>query len=362
MRGLKQVVKRYVKNSENVKKIINKLNEVARQEEGKSKRGGKTSQEKPRVASVNKDVIYPLISEYKYNKRIYNYLLELHDGYKIRRWVIEQMYYSTIGRFPNLDDPKSLNEKMQWMRLNYHDPLMTKCVDKCTFKEYIGEMIGEEYVVPLYGVWDNVNEIDFEALPDKFAIKSTWGWGDLQNILVKDKSKLNIHKAKALLSNWLMDWNNYYYQSFEWDSKDIPPRIIAEQLLEPKCGEIIDYKFYCYNGVCRHFLVCMDRKTKTKYINFDLNFNCIKLSPNSYVTDEKFEKPPTFPLMLQIAEKLAKPFPFVRVDFYDIDGKIYVGELKFSPGGGFNTYYEDWDNKLGSFLKLPEANIAVATK
>ena len=201
MRGLKQVVKRYVKNSENVKKIINKLNEVARQEEGKSKRGGKTSQEKPRVASVNKDVIYPLISEYKYNKRIYNYLLELHDGYKIRRWVIEQMYYSTIGRFPNLDDPKSLNEKMQWMRLNYHDPLMTKCVDKCTFKEYIGEMIGEEYVVPLYGVWDNVNEIDFEALPNKFAIKSTWGWGDLQNILVKDKSKLNIHKAMALLSN-----------------------------------------------------------------------------------------------------------------------------------------------------------------
>ena len=228
------------------------------------------------------------------------------------------------------------------------------------FKEYIGAVIGEEYVVPLYGAWDNVNEIDFDALPDKFAIKSTWGWGDLQNILVKDKSKLDIHKTKALLSNWLMDWNNYYYQSFEWDSKDIPPRIIAEQLLEPECGEIIDYKFYCYNGICRHFLVCKDRKTKTKYINFDLNFNCIKLSPNSYVTEEKFEKPPTFQTMLQIAEKLAKPFPLVRVDFYDIDGKIYVGELTFSPGGGFNTYYEDWDNKLGSFLKLPQANVVPA--
>ena len=94
--------------------------------------------------------------------------------------------------------------------------------------------------------------------------------------------------------------------------------------------------------------------------NIDLNFNCIKLSPNSYVTEEKFEKPPTFQSMLQIAEKLAKPFPLVRVDFYDIDGKIYVGELTFSPGGGFNTYYEDWDNKLGSFLKLPQANVVPA--
>lgn len=359
MGALKRTVKNYIKKSEKAKKILNKLNEVAKQEESNSKRKTETAQSVSKVGKKEPDVIYPLIKEYKYNKRIYNYLLEIHDGYKIRRWVIEQMYYSTIGRFPNLDDPKSLNEKMQWMRLHYHDPLMTKCVDKCSFKEYIGAVIGEEYVVPLYGAWDNVNEIDFDALPDKFAIKSTWGWGDLQNILVKDKSKLDIHKTKALLSNWLMDWNNYYYQSFEWDSKDIPPRIIAEQLLEPECGEIIDYKFYCYNGICRHFLVCKDRKTKTKYINYDLSFNCIKLSPNSYVTDQKFEKPPTFPIMLQIAEKLAKPFPLVRVDFYDIDGKIYVGELTFSPGGGFNTYYEEWDNKLGSFLKLPEANVVL---
>ena len=349
MGAFKRTIKKYIRNSEKAKKIINKLNEVAKQEESNSRQELNVSQGNLRTGNKDKYVIYPRVKEYKYNKRIYNYLLEKQDGYKIRRWVIEQMYYSTVGRFPNLDDPKSLNEKMQWMRLHYHDPLMTKCVDKYSFKQYIEETIGKEYVVPLYGVWNNVNDIDFEVLPDKFAIKSNWGWGDLQNILVKDKSKLDIHKTKALLSNWLMDWNNYYFQSFEWDSKDIKPRIIAEQLLEPECGEIIDYKFYCYNGICRHFLVCMDRKTKTKYINYDLNYNCIKLSPNSYVTEKKFEKPPVFHTMLQIAEKLAKPFPFVRVDFYDIDGKIYVGELTFSPGGGFNTYYEDWDHKLGSF-------------
>lgn len=362
MKFLKQAVKKYLRKSKFFKKIIKKLNEVARQEDPsiqKSKAKSTSKNTSNASSGRGKDVIYPLIKEYKYNKRIYNYLLENQDGYPIKKWVIEQMYYSTIGRFPNLDHPQSLNEKMQWMRLHYHDPLMVKCVDKCSFKDYIKEHVGEEYVVPLYGVWENVNDIDFEALPDKFAIKSTWGWGDLQNILVKNKSALDLHKTKSLLSNWLMPWNNYYYQSFEWDSKDIPPRIIAEQLLEPECGEIIDYKFYCYNGICRHFLVCSDRKTKTKYTNYDMNMNCMKLSPNSHVTDQKFEKPPTFSTMLHIAEELAKPFPLVRVDFYDIDGRIYVGELTFSPGGGFNTYYEEWDNRLGSFLMLPEANVAV---
>lgn len=353
MSWLKQVLKKFIRRSSPVKKLIKKLNEVARQEEQPQNRS------KEEADTLNSDIIYPQVKEYKYNKRIYNYLLEKHDSLKTKRWVIEQMYFSTIGRFPNLDNPQSLNEKMQWMRLYYHDPLMTRCVDKCSFKDYIKEIVGEEYVVPLYGVWENVNDIDFDALPDKFVLKSTWGWGDLQNIIVKKKSSLNLHKARAMLSNWLMPWNNYYYQSFEWDSQDIPPRIIAEQLLEPACGEIIDYKFYCYNGVCRHFLVCLDRKIKTKYINFDLNLNCIKLSPNSFVTTEKFEKPPTFNMMLQMAEKLAAPFPLVRVDFYDIDGKIYVGELTFSPGGGFNTYYEEWDNQLGSFLKLPESNVDV---
>lgn len=307
----------------------------------------------------NMDVIYPLIREYQYNKRIHNYLLANKDGEKINRWVVEQMFYSQTHRFPNLDNPKTLNEKMQWMRLYYHDPLMTRCVDKCTFKDYIRETVGEEYVVPLYGVWDNVNDIPFDELPDKYAIKSTWGWGDLQNILVKNKNGLDVDKTKAMLSNWMMPWNNYYYQSFEWDSKDISPRILAEQLLEPKCGEIIDYKFYCYNGECKHFLVCKDRKTKTKYINYDMDFNCIAPSPNSYVTKEKFDKPDTFESMLAVAEKLAKPFPLVRVDFYDVDGKIYVGELTFSPGGGFNTYKEEWDLKFGSYLTLPESNTEV---
>lgn len=343
---IKQKIKKCINNSNAAKKIIRKLNNAIVDENNI-----KVS------AKSNNDVIYPVITEYLYNKRIHNYLLEKHFGYKIRRWVIEQLYYSVIGRFPNLDNPKSLNEKMQWMRFNYHDPLMTKCVDKYTFKDYIKEKIGEEYVVPLYGVWDNVNDIDFEKLPDKFAIKTTWGWGDLQNILVKNKKSLNIHKVRAMLSNWLQEWNNYYYQSFEWDSKDIKPRIIAEKLLEPSSGEIVDYKFYCYNGKCKHFLICKDRKTKTKYINYDLNLNCIKLSPNSYVDNKKFVKDAAFDLMFSLAEKLSKPFPLVRVDFYDVDGKIYVGEMTFSPGGGFNTYFEEWDNKLGELLQLPERNV-----
>lgn len=343
---IKEKLKKRIQQSEKAKSIIKRLNRIANEPVPK--------QEK---SSVYRDVIYPVNTEYLYNKRINNYLLEKSLGTEASRWVIEQLYFSVIGRFPNLDNPKSLNEKMQWMRFNYHDPLMTKCVDKVTFKDYIKETIGSEYVVPLYGVWTNVNDINFDDLPKKFAIKSNWGWGDLQNILVKNKNSLNKHRCKAMLSNWLKPWNNYYYQSFEWDSKDIEPKILAEELLEPSCGEIIDYKFYCYNGQCRHFLICKDRKTKTKYINYDMDGNCIKLSPNSFITNQKFIKTEAFSHMLELAEKLAKPFPLVRVDFYDVDGRIYVGELTFSPGGGFNTYYEKWDNKLGEYLELPTANV-----
>lgn len=361
--AFKQKIKTKLKKSQKAKKIIKKLYDAAKYEESvisKGKNVGSSSAAKTKKNSDGgywTDVIYPQVQDTQYNKRIHNYMLEKHYGLPIRRWVIEQMAYRVTKRFPNLDNPKGFNEKIQWMRFHYHDPLMTKCADKCSFKDYIRETVGEKYVVPLYGVWENVNDIDFDSLPDSFALKSTWGWGDLQNILVTNKKALSYDHAKALLADWLQPWNNYYYQSFEWDSKDIKPRAIAEELLQPSSGEIIDYKFYCYNGVCRHFLVCKDRKTKTKYINYDLNFNCLKLSPNSYVTDKPFEKPDTFEEMLDVAQKLAKPFPLVRVDFYDVDGKLYVGEMTFSPGGGFNTYYDEWDKKLGEFLVLPEPNV-----
>ena len=354
--GIKNHIKKRLKHSEKAKTIIKKLYKIVKNEEISIEDRNKRSNTLNIEDIKNKEVLYPVTPE-QYNKRIFNYMLETQYGEPIRRWVVEQMAYRVTGRFLNLDNPKGFNEKLQWMRFNYHDPLMTRCVDKYTFKEYISETIGKEYVVPLYGVWENVNDINFDSLPQSFAIKSTWGWGDLQNILVRNKYSLDIEKAKAMMAEWLMPWNNYYYQSFEWDSKDIPPRIIAEALLQPSNGEIEDYKFYCFNGICKFFLVCKDRKTGTKYINYDLNFNCLRLSPNSYITSEPFKAPCNFEEMLSLAEKLAKPFPLVRVDFYDVDGKIYVGEMTFSPGGGFNTYYEEWDKKLGSFLTLPEANV-----
>lgn len=309
------------------------------------------------VLDDNKYVIWPRVKYPRYPKRMFNYLLEQKDGAPVRRWLIEQRLYDTTGRFPDLDNPKGFNEKLQWMRLHYHDPLMLKCVDKITFKDYIAETCGEEYVVPMLGKWKSANEIDFDSLPDSFAIKSNWGWGDQQNVLVLDKKHLDVHRLKALVSNWLMEWNNYYFQAFEWDSKDIEPYVFAEELLLPASGEIVDYKFYCYNGECKHFLVCKDRKTKTKYINYDLDFNCLALSERSYIDENKYQPDENFYKMLEMANKLSKPFPLVRVDFYDVDGRIYVGELTFSPGGGLNTYSEEWDLRLGAMLTLPEANV-----
>lgn len=270
---------------------------------------------------------------------------------------LKQTFYRYCHYYLDLDNPKTFNQKINWLKLNYYTKDMSTCVDKYEFKQYIAEHLGEGYTVPVYGVWENENQIDFNSLPERFVLKSTLQSDAKHIILIKDKSSVDMDRLKTVLSSWLSPQNslvNSFCTAYKFDK----PRIIAEEFLEPSNGGIVDYKFYCYNGVCRHFLVCEDRGANTKYTNYDMAFNCLMLSPNSYCPSEPFIPPEHFKEMLSIAAKLAEPFPFVRVDFYDVNGKLYVGELTFYPGGGYNTYCEDWDLKLGSYLKLPEANVS----
>lgn len=266
---------------------------------------------------------------------------------------LKKNFYSKVGYYLDIDNPKTFNQKIQWLKLNYINSDMPRCVDKDEFKNYIEEKLGKGYTVPGYGAYENENDIDFDNLPNKFVLKSNVQSDSRHILIVHDKSKLDIDKTKTVIATWLLKKNNLCssYCSAYWD---VTPKIVVETFLETKQGSINDYKFYCYNGKCQHFLVCKDRGSNTKYINYDMNFECIKPSPKSYYKKGKCYDINSITKMIEIAEKLATPFPFVRVDFYDVDGKIYVGELTFYPGGGYNSYYREWDEKFGEYLKLPD--------
>ncbi len=287
------------------------------------------------------------------HNRIINWMNDKNYTNNERKWYIQQLFIRDVGYFPNIDNPKTFNEKIHWLSLNYHNPLITTCVDKYALKRYITDNIGDKYVVPLIGVWDCVEDINFDELPEKFAIKVNWGDGPRFGFIVKDKSKADIDYLKAQLSDRMQPWQNGYYHSFFWGYKNVVPKIIAEEYIEQPDGQLNDYKMYCYNGKMKHTLVCTDRNTQTRYINFDENWQCFAPSAKSIV-DNNFPKPKMYNQMIEIAEKLAAPFPFCRVDFYETSDRIYVGELTFHPNCGFNHYEMEWDLKLGQWLKLPD--------
>lgn len=291
-----------------------------------------------------------------YNKnRFYNMIVDKTMPESLKKGILENRFYNMVGYFPNLDTPKSFNEKLNWLKLYYKDPLMTKCVDKITFKDYIKETLGDGYTVPLIKVYNSPEEINFEELPNQFVIKSNCGWGGLQVCIVKDKNSVNIDNLKAQANNWILDWNNYFYQSFEWDCKDITPKIMVEEYIEQMDGQVYDYKFFCYNGEPKNLFVAADRFQNKSFNFYDLDWNLLpftRLYPNSKYP---LKKPKNFNKMVELARKLSKPFPFVRVDLYEIGNKVLVGELTFFPGGGVEPFTPvEWDYKLGEMLKLPE--------
>jgi len=270
-------------------------------------------------------------------------------------WFLSQKFYEEVGYYPNLKNPKSFNEKINWMKLNYYNPLEDVCIDKYTFKEYIKAKLGAEYVIPAIGVYEDVNDIDFDKLPSKFVIKVTTSGSGEGVEIVKDKSKINIDKLKYKFNNLLQEWNSIYYYCLSRGYKDIKPRIIIEEYVEQSNGELYDYKFMCFNGEPKWVLTCSNRNKNTIYENHDMNWNLMIPSPQS-AKNSSINCPKNFEKMLKIAKELAAPFPFVRVDFYEVNNKVYVGELTFTPNGGFNTYYRDWDYKIGAWLDLNKIN------
>ena len=285
-------------------------------------------------------------------RRIINYVLYHTAGIWPDKMYLSLTFYSKFGYWIDWEHPQTFNEKLNWLKLNYRNPLLTKMADKYEVKAIVKKLIGEEHVVPCFGVWDRFEDIDFDKLPNQFVLKTT---GDSSGTFIcKDKAKLDMVKAKEHVMKGL--GRNYYYKCREWVYKDIKPRIIADQLLDDGSGhELIDYKFWCFNGEPR-VMYCTN-KARDIFENFyDMDFRPIMIDHGFKRHQPEFSKPAEFYSMKQLAAKLSKDFPFVRVDFFDVDGHVWFGEFTFYDWAGLKPFGGDWDDKLGEWIKLPIDN------
>lgn len=283
------------------------------------------------------------------------YMMEEKITPDMKKHYCEQKGYKQLKYFPNLDNPQSYNEKLLWLALHYKHPDHKIASDKALAKDWIGKRVGYEHVVPLIGAYDNVNDIDFDALPDRFVIKANEGWGANEVILVKDKSKLNIDQLKAVVSTWLYPWSSYYYNNMcITDEKPEKPLIVIEEFLELGDNQYLDdYKFYCCNGKVKFSMIVKERGSKTQSRTFvDRDWNVLPFRRAGKFSSTAPEKPENLDKMYEMAETLCKDFPFVRIDFYNQDGKIYVGEMTFTPGLFLRFEPKSWDFKLGDLLDI----------
>ncbi len=263
-------------------------------------------------------------------------------------------YKVKFGKKPNLKEPKTFNEKIQWIKLNKRNPKYTRMVDKITAKEYVKEVLGtDENIVKNYGTYDSFKEIDFNSLPNKFVIKCNHDSGGL--VVVNDKSKLDLNKAEKKINKSLK--RNFYYTCREWIYKNIKPRILVEEYLEnEEEHDLIDYKFFCFDGIPKFIYVSKGLSNhSTATIDFyDMDFKKLPFGRKDYRHEEKeMAKPKNFEEMIRIAKELSKGVDFVRVDLYNIAGKVYFSELTFTPSAGYMPFDpEEYDLKIGEMLNL----------
>ena len=255
-------------------------------------------------------------------------------------------FYVVMGRYLNLKNPKSFNEKIQWLKLNDRKEIYSKLADKYGVRDYIAKKIGEEYLIPLLGVWDDADEIKFDLMPDKYVLKTTHDGG----VLLCDKSKgIDRNKIVSIIKSKMA--RNYYYMGREWCYKNITPKIIAEQWLD---DDIIDYKFMVFNGKVKCIFTCSERNSDgLKVTFFDKDWNMLPFERTYPSSKKEIPKPQCLSKMIEIAETLAMGIPFIRVDMYYVMGKLYIGEMTFYPGGGMEAFQpQEWDYTLGEWLRL----------
>lgn len=271
------------------------------------------------------------------------------------RMYLKMMFPLRVGYPLNIDHPKTYNEKIQWLKLHYRRPQFTDMVDKLAAKKYVADIIGDEHIIPTLGIYDSVEEINWQELPSQFVLKCTHDSGGV--VICPDKSKLDISLAKSKLSKGLKQ--TFYYQGREWPYKNVPHRIILEKYMVDESGlELKDYKFFCFDGEPKFLFVATDRMKSGEEVKFDfydMEFKHLSVKNGHPNAAKSIAKPLGFEAMVEIASKLSKGLPHVRVDLYDINGSIYFGELTFYHFSGFTPFVPiEWDYKFGKMIRLPE--------
>ncbi len=265
---------------------------------------------------------------------------------------LQRQYYARMGKALNIDKPKAFSEKLQWLKINDRNPEYTQMVDKYKVRQHIAEKLGKDYLIPLLGVWENFDHVDFDGLPNQFVLKSTHDSGGV--LICQNKSEFERGRAKRIFDKRLK--NNYYWPTREWVYKSIAPRIIAEQYMVDETGaELKDYKLFNFNGEPRLIQVDFNRFTGHKRNLYTTSWEPIDVrfmypsDPNAPIV-----KPLLLDKMLDCARTLSKGIPFVRSDFYSIHDRLYFGELTFYPEAGYTTFSpEVYDDEIGNWLALP---------
>lgn len=267
---------------------------------------------------------------------------------------LEQEYLKRTGEELNIKEPQKYTEKVQYAKLYLNSPLKTRLSDKYLVREWVENRIGTKYLIPLLGVWDDFSEIDFEKLPNEFVLKLNNGSDT--NVIVKDKSNINFEKTKIKFDKWL-DINFGYYKDIQLQYKNIKSKIIAEKFIEDSNGKLPEFKFFCFNGKVYYCWFIINEKDNEYRNVYDLNWDLQPWNINNIYENyqKKLPKPENFDEMVKIAETLCQGFSHVRVDLYNVDGKIYFGEMTFTSGGGYSLIYpEKYNYSLGKLWDLEE--------
>ncbi len=294
---------------------------------------------------------------------------KLIDPYKLLEFILRKLspfitndelyvrirYFLCMHKILHLSPPRTFNEKLQWLKLYNRKPEYSDLVDKFRVKELVKDVVGEDHIIPTIGVWERFDDIDFQNLPSKFVLKCTHDSGGV--VICKDKDSFDYEKARRIINKSMQ--RNYYQITREFPYKNVKPRIIAEHYMVDESGvELKDYKFYCFDGKPEACFVISGRPDHTCCDFFDMDFNKLPIQQGYPNADFKMSKPAGFDTMIAFASKLSKGFPHLRVDFYDISGKVYFGELTFFDGGGHCRFNPDcWDRYFGDMISLPSQKI-----
>ena len=285
------------------------------------------------------------------------------DSFESQKKAVTRLFQIASGNATfDLDNPRTFNEKIQWLKIYWRNPLITQCADKVLVRDYIKNQIGEEYLVDVISTFDSPAQINYDALPDKFALKVNWGSG--QNIICTDKSKLDTHQCNKKLQKWLNPLRNHYYFALEWGYKNIPPKIICEKYIDFLADNPKVYKIMCFNGKPKIIQLVMDDKTSEETINYyDSNWNLLPFKQNYPNNSQEIAPPKQLIKLLELSEKLCQPFPFVRVDFFEGNEKIIFSEMTFYSDAGTAMFQpREWDMILGDYLILPEPYLETVQK